>query len=573
MTIAPNSLDENLELLSRHKQLWAQTTVAARIAILARIRDGVNLVAQDWAETAARKKGLAVDAPLAGEEWLAGPYAVITYCNALMETLSKIAGNKHLDGLPMRELPDGQLAVEVMPHSIWDRLLLNGVRAEVWMEPDVTRANLAQHTAAAYTHPAVGKVALVLGAGNIAAIAPLDCLHKLFVANEVVLLKMSPVNDYLAEFLNSSMAALIEPGFLRIVSGDASAGQYLASHPLVETIHITGSAAAHDAIVWGTRDEAAANKVAGTPKNKRPITSELGGVSPTIVVPGPWSRADIAFQAENVATQKLHNAGFNCIACQVLVLSATWGQKAAFLETLEATLAASAPRPIYYPGARARLAEFQEAIAGQAITDRARAQFESANQCGIFPFQAGANYMAETFEVFAPALAVTELSLPDEESFLIDAIRYANQNLAGTLGANILIHPKTLRKIGRRRFDEIIADLRYGAISINSWSGLGFLLPHASWGAFPGNTLDNVQSGIGVVHNAMLFDRPQRTVVEAPFTPFPRNLLSLRFTLLPRPPWFITNRRANVLGRLLTRFQAQPSFRKLFAIFANALRG
>ena len=152
----------------------------------------------------------------------------------------------------MRELPNGQLAVEVMPHSIWDRLLLNGVRGEVWMEPDVTRANLAQHTAAAYTHPAVGKVALVLGAGNIAAIAPLDCLHKLFVANEVVLLKMSPVNDYLAEFLNASMAALTDPGFLRIVSGDASVGKYLANHPLVETIHITGSAAAHDAVVWAT---------------------------------------------------------------------------------------------------------------------------------------------------------------------------------------------------------------------------------------------------------------------------------------------------------------------------------
>ena len=259
-------------------------------------------------------------------------------------------------------------------------------------------------------------------------------------------------------------------------------------------------------------------------------------------MPGPWSKADIAFQAENVATQKLHNAGFNCIACQVLVLSATWGKKAAFLETLKATLAASAPRPLYYPGARARLTEFQGAIARQT-----HAQIETANQCGIFPFKAGVNPIAETFEVFAPALAVTELRGTDEESFLIDAIRYANQNLAGTLGANILIHPQTLRKIGRRRFDEILADLRYGAISINAWTGLAFLLPYATWGAFPGHTLDNVQSGIGVVHNAMLFDRPQRTVVEAWFTPFPRNLLSLRFTLLPRPPWFITNRRANVL--------------------------
>jgi acyl-CoA reductase-like NAD-dependent aldehyde dehydrogenase len=568
MNVEPNGLEDDLELLSRHKQLWAQTTVEARLAILARIRDAVDRVAQDWAETAARKKGLAVDAPLAGEEWLTGPYALITYCNALMETLSSVAGNRHLEGLPMRELPNGQLAVQVVPHSLWDRLLLSGVRAEVWMESGVTRANLAQHTAAAYAHPPGGKVALVLGAGNIAAIAPLDCLHKLFVDNEVVLLKMSHANDYLAPFLNSALAALIEPGFLRIVTGDAGVGQYLANHPLVETIHITGSASAHDAIVWGTGSKAATNKQAGTPKNKRPITSELGGVSPTIVVPGPWSSADIAFQAENVATQKLHNAGFNCVACQVLVLSADWPQRTAFLQALQATIAASTPRPLYYPGAKARLTEFQKGVTGQSS-----ATPETANQCSIFFFNAGANPIAETFEVFAPSLGVTELPASDEEEFLIVAVNYANQSLAGTLGANILIHPQTLRKIGRRRLDEIIANLRYGTIAINAWTGLAFLLPQARWGAFPGHTLDDVQSGIGAVHNTMLFDRPQRTVVEAPFTPFPRNLLTLSFTLLPRPPWFITNRRANILGRLLTRFQAHPSFGKLFAIFANALRG
>ena len=568
MNIEPNGLDDDLELLSRNKQLWAQTPVEARVAILARIKDGVNLVAQDWAETAARKKGLAVDAPQAGEEWLSGPYALMTYCNALMGTLSKVAGKTYLEGLPTRDLPNGQLAVQVLPHSIWDHLLLSGVSAEVWMEPGVTRGNLAQHTAAGYAHPASGKVALVLGAGNIAAIAPLDCLQKLFVENEVVLLKMNPENDYLAAFLNPVLAALIEPGFLRIVSGDASVGQYLCNHPLVETIHITGSAAAHDAIVWGTGSEAAANKQAGTPKNKRPITSELGGVSPTIGVPGPWSKADIAFQAENVATQKLHNAGFNCIACQVLVLSEAWPLKGEFLKAIKVIFQASAARPLYYPGAKARLTEFQNGITGQAP-----AQPVTANQCGIFPFKAGANHTAETFEVFAPALAVTELPGADAEAFLVAAIDYANQNLAGTLGANILIHPQTLRQIGQRRFDEIITNLRYGTIAINAWTGLGFLSAQATWGAFPGHTLDNVQSGIGVVHNTMLFDRPQRTVVKAPFTPFPRNLLSLSFTVLPRPPWFVTNRRANVLGRQLTRFQYRPSFTKLFAIFANALRG
>ena len=576
MNIEPNfgasyaSFDDALALLDQKKQQWAQTPVEARLAILDRIRDGVNQVAQDWSETAARKKGLDANAPLAGEEWISGPYALMTYCNALMETLSKVAGKAYLKGLPMRELPDGQLAVEVVPHSIWDRLLLSGVSAEVWMEPGVTRANLAQHTAAGYdaTRPTGGKVALVLGAGNIAAIAPLDCLQKLFVDNDVVLLKMNPVNDYLAPFLEAALAPLIGTDFLRIVSGDATIGQYLCNHPLVETIHITGSAAAHDAIVWGTGSEAAANKAAGTPKNRRPITSELGGVSPTIVVPGPWSKADLAFQAENVATQKLHNAGFNCIACQVLVLSASWKQKAAFLKAVETSLASSAPRPLYYPGAKARLAEFQHGTMGPAAP-----QPLETNQCIVVPFEAGTNRTAERFEVFGPALAVTELPGDDAEAFLITAIDYANQSLAGTLGANILIHPQTLRQIGRRRFDEIIAKLRYGTIAINAWTGLGFLLPQATWGAFPGHTLDDVQSGIGVVHNTLLFDRPQRTVVEAPFAPFPRNLLTLSFTLLPRPPWFITNRRANVLGRLLTHFAYRPSLALLARIFANALSG
>jgi aldehyde dehydrogenase (NAD(P)+) len=49
--------------------------------------------------------------------------------------------------------------------------------------------------------------------------------------------------------------------------------------------------------------------------------------------------------------------------------------------------------------------------------------------------------------------------------------------------------------------------------------------------------------------------------------------LSLNFSLLPRPPWFITNRRQHVLGKLLTRFQYRPSVWKLPRIFANALRG
>ena len=119
----------------------------------------------------------------------------------------------------------------------------------------------------------------------------------------------------------------------------------------------------------------------------------------------------------------------------------------------------------------------------------------------------------------------------------------------------------------------MLVELRYGTIAINAWTGLGFLSPQATWGAFPGHTLHDVQSGIGVVHNTCLFDKPQRTVVEAPFRPFPRNILSLSFTLLPRPPWFVTNRKGGVLGRLLVAFQYRPSLLKIPRIFLNALLG
>ncbi|MHB1691535.1 MAG: TetR/AcrR family transcriptional regulator [Thiomonas sp.] len=203
MPMAHTELDAALQTLDEHKRAWVQTSVRERLALLARIKECLMPVAQAWAEAAARKKGLAADSPLAGEEWISGPYAVMAYCNAMMPTLSSVEGRRHLEGLPLRELPNGQLAAQVMPDSVWDRLLLSGVRAQVWMEPGVTRANLAQHTATAYNTGAMpeGKVALVLGAGNIAAIAPLDCLHKLFVENQVAILKMNPINADLSEFL------------------------------------------------------------------------------------------------------------------------------------------------------------------------------------------------------------------------------------------------------------------------------------------------------------------------------------------------------------------------------------
>jgi len=564
-------MDHAMAELSAAKDTWAKTTNAQRIAVLSEIKDRLMSVAQDWAETAARKKGIPEGSALVGEEWISGPYTVMSACNGLLQTLSQMEGKTFLNSLKKRQTVGAQTVVRVLPHSIWDHLLLSGVSAEVWMQRGVTSENLADNTASSYDAPVdsrTGKVTLVLGAGNIAAIAPLDVLDKLFNEHHVVILKMNPVNDYLAEFLTAALKPLIDMDALRIVKGGADVGGYLCEHPNVDDIHITGSGASHDAIVWGVGEEGIRNKTAGTPKLNKLITSELGAVCPTIVVPGPWTAADLQFQAENIATQKMHNSGFNCVACQMLVLPKNWEKKDKLVSTIEKVIGGMDPRQPYYPGAADRLTKFENNADNVVKFDRGPVP---ALLVGSDTEQSSDMYRNE--EVFAPAMTIYEINTTDPATYLRAAVKYANDDLYGTLGANIVIHPQTIKQIGKAQFEEIITELRYGTIAINTWTGLGFLTPACPWGAFPGHTLEDVQSGIGFAHNTYMFDKPERVIVRAPWRPFPRNLLSGDLTLLPKPPWFVTNKKQHKVGMLLTRFQHSPSILKLPRIFLNALLG
>ena len=565
-------LDQAVSTASANSQIWARTSVEQRMAILAEIKDQLMEVAEPWALSAARNKQIPANSPLIGEEWVSGPYTVMAACNGLMATLGAMKGKKFLDSLPVHNVSERQISVSVVPHSIWDHLLLSGIKADIWLQEGVTRENLDQHTASAYDMPVdqrKGSVGLVLGAGNIAAIAPLDCFQKLFLEHSVVILKMNPVNEYLIEFLRPALEPLIKRGFLQIVTGGVEAGEYLCNHPLVESIHITGAEASHDAIVWGSGEEAISNRRANTPRNARKITSELGAVCPTIIVPVPWTSADIKFQAEQVATQKLHNAGFNCVACQMLILPRSWNQRDEFLDAVRKALIESPPRGLYYPAAEHRIDEFCGHYPDAEIL---KAPGHDQRRVVVPLKQKDHQDYAENTEVFAPVLSVMDMHGSDAETYLENAINYCNEHLHGTLGANILVHPKVKRQLADR-WNRIIGELKYGCIAVNAWTGLGFLTVQAPWGAFPGHTIDDIQSGTGFVHNTYMFDQVERCVIEAPFRPFPRNLLHGSFTLLPRPPWFVTNKKADKLGMLLTRFQHSPGWLRIPRIFWNALLG
>ncbi|MGP6869152.1 aldehyde dehydrogenase family protein, partial [Klebsiella pneumoniae] len=187
--------DAALHALSAARQRWAETSVNRRLALLRQIKDALAGIAPAWVAAAAAAKGLPAGDPLAGEEWLAGPCAQMVGCNGLIATLEQLEEKTFLRRIPLRTLADGRLALRVVPGTLWDRLLLSGVRAEIWMQPGVTRAHLDRYAARAYDIPPAarqGKLALVLGAGNVASIAPLDVLHKLFIENQVCMLKLNP---------------------------------------------------------------------------------------------------------------------------------------------------------------------------------------------------------------------------------------------------------------------------------------------------------------------------------------------------------------------------------------------
>ena len=58
---------------------------------------------------------------------------------------------------------------------------------------------------------------------------------------------------------------------------------------------------------------------------------------------------------------------------------------------------------------------------------------------------------------------------------------------------------------------------RYGVVGINCWTGQCFQFATATWGAYPGETLHSIESGIGIVRNYMMFDHPLKSVVTSPF--------------------------------------------------------
>ncbi len=561
-------MDAAVGVLRAHAQAWGAVSVAERLVLLDQIRRDTMAVAERWAALSTAAEGLDPEGPFGAEETLVGPYLLLRNIRLLRASLEDIAaGQRPTIPGPIFDRADGRIAARIFPFDAWDRIFYTGVDAEVWMEPGVTRENLGETQAISY-FPTDGAtagtgVSLVLGAGNVSSISPMDTLYKLFVENRVVLLKMHPLNAFLGPVFAHVFSCLAARGFFRVVYGGAQEGAYLSAHPDVDDLHVTGSDRTYDAIVFGSGAEGRARKVRDEPINSKPFSSELGNVSPMIVVPGPWSDAEIRYHAESVAASITNNAGFNCNASRVIVTWAGWTLRDAFLNEVRAALSQVPCRKAYYPGAHERFATFAAAhpeIERLGKTEPAEDELPWGLIANVSP--ESSDDLCFRTEAFCSVLAETALPASDPVEFLSAATRFVNETVWGTLNATILVHPASRRDPAfRAAFERTIADLRYGTIGINHWAGVGYGLAISPWGAFPGHVRHDIQSGTGFVHNTLMFSRAQKTVLEAPFRTY------------PKPMWFPSHKTTKALAQRLWRFEAEPSVLKLPGILGNAIRG
>ena len=505
----------------RHRASDAATRARLARACAERVADA----ADDWARAAvSMKQGGAV---ALAEEMATGPLATLRLLLITARSLERIAAG-HLPratrpprlaqtatgGIPRDTDPDSLIEIDVMPvGALFDSMVFRGHRATVrCVNPGGLDAFDRSWRREVEERPRSGGVAVVLGAGNVTGLAAADVLCQIFEHGRAALLKLHPLHQPLEPVLTKALAPLVEAGLLAIVTGGAEVAQAAVAAPLVTHVHLTGGQGAFEKIVWGDRDPHAAG---AEPLLTKPITCELGNVTPWIIVPGRYTPAQLACQADTVAASIANNTSFNCIATKLVVTCRGWPQRDAFLDHVARRLASLPARPAWYPGA---------STAWEMITGR------PAPADGTLPwvFRAGLDIERDRVwvarEWFVPVAAETAVEADDIEAFCT-RVGGLVQGLPGSLAASVTI-PESLALRDRLRSELLVEHLRYGVVAVNGWSALAYSLGNVPWGGFPGGTLADPGSGIGRVHDPLLLPLVHNTILRMPLV------------VWPPPPWF-----------------------------------
>ena len=488
-----------------------------------------------WATICSDNKGT-TKTPAEGEEWLGGPFASVLATQYYIKSLTND------DDLTEKKYNSEENSYKVFPNKFIERITFPFIDAKVIFNKSMTFDDINKYRGFSKRYDIDPSITLVLGAGNFSSIPYLDVLYHLITRKSVILLKLNPVNEYLKPVFEKVFQNFIERGYIIVTTGNIDESRYMATHPGINHIHLTGSDKTFEDIVYGRELTDKERKSKSLSKiNNKPITSELGNVTPIIIHPGKWSTSDIKYQARKIVTAKLNNNGFNCIAAQVVVLPDGWGQTDTLIKYVKHYMSKAKERKAYYPESIERLEKlerdkgYERVNALSCVTPHLTREIKAYSKF-------------EIDEVWSSTIYFKKIEYTSIEDFANKAIDYCNGELWGNLGVSVIIKDHD-RKFNKHITNSYIDKLNYGTVAINEWAAIGYIIPQLPWGGFPGNKDNDIQSGQSVVHNSMLFESPLKGVVNTKF----------RISRIIDPPWFVTNKKARRLFRNLTYYQINNS--------------
>ncbi|KAB8030641.1 NAD-dependent aldehyde dehydrogenase [Fluviispira multicolorata] len=546
-------IENLLRNLHENKNHWVELGLQKKINYLTEAMKKLLAESKQWADICVRAKGLEFNSEISGQELLLGPAIVMKQ----MRLLKKALIAKGSPRIPkIYKSKSNQYIAQVVPANFYDTIIWKGFKAEVRIQKskEPTQGSIYK------TQKNLGGLSLVLGAGNVSSIAPLDALHKLFSEGKVCIVKLNPVNDYLFEIFNKVFEDLINDNFLYFIKGDVEISQWLCEHDLIEDIHITGSHRTHNKIIWGNEFGPLSENLdySISKRNFKNITSELGCVTPVVIVPGVWSDEQLEYHAQQIASAVENNASFNCNAIKLIVTCKEWQQRALFLNCLRKELSKLKPRIAYYPGAEQRYNEYLKKYPQSEILG------EKKKNCIPWTLIADIKETDDSYafreEAFCGIISETALSAHDIPTFIQFATDFCNEKVWGSLSCSLIVDPES-RSIYENEIENCIDSLRYGSIGINCWSALSYAFASTTWGAYPGHTLEDIQSGIGIVHNGYLLDFPEKSIVEAPFI------------VWPKPVWFYNNKNIRKIGEKLIKFEYSQNAFDFLKLILSAVKG
>jgi acyl-CoA reductase-like NAD-dependent aldehyde dehydrogenase len=558
----PN-IDQIVAALHRNAQTWADLKPEFRAALLRECIKTTMEVAEEAATAATAHKGSFGGG--IGEELL----SFVPIVSALREYAEALeAGGAGTPHRVYQRPGNGQWVADVFPVGI-ESLLFAGLVGELWIEPGKEPTQGKCYREPTTCPPGVG---VVLGAGNQTPVVALDILHVLVTTNKVVCCKMNPVYEVMGPYLRRAFQPLVDNGFLEFIYGGEKEGSLLCNHPQVSAVHLTGSEATYNAIMWQGQEP----KKGVEPPFTKPVDAELGCVTPYIIVPGKWSRSDMEYHAENVITGLTQNAGHNCLAAEILVTDAAWPQRELFLEILRGRLAATATRVGYYPGTGKKAAAFKKSfLDADEIGGRTKLSQNGDELVAVGDDNVDSRRLPWILKLgLTPEQAITdvenwcgvfqEVVIPGTSNnpavFLEKAVKFANEKCWGTLSCVVIAHPATQKAI-KKEFEAAIEGLKYGTICINVPGGVGYGITKLAWGGWPGSTADSIGSGNCKVQNTLLYDHVQKSVVRG------------AWRIHPYPFWLTSNRNTEAIAKESMKFMAKPSLAGINPVAAQALRG